>query len=72
MPRLPSAELEKLLTDFKALENLANERWRELSANSPNLTTTKATLRLIDASGGDARAVRRLLAIAGAPQGAAQ
>ena len=54
----------------QGLDTLVNERWQELDAASPNLALRDATLRLLDTSGGDARTVRRLLAIADTPQSA--
>ena len=51
-------------TDRGALEKLLQEHWQQLDLASPNLASSDATLRLLDVSGGDANAVRRLLAIA--------
>jgi hypothetical protein len=43
------------------------ERWQRLDATSPNLALSDPTLRLLDVSGGDAKAVQRLLAITESP-----
>jgi hypothetical protein len=49
-------------TDRRALDALLDERWHELDPASPNLGSAQPKLRLVDASAGDVRAVRRLLA----------
>jgi hypothetical protein len=51
-------------TNQDFLRSLLTEHWRHLHADSPNLALEPAELRLLDASGGDAQAVRRLLATA--------
>jgi hypothetical protein len=59
-------------TDRDALETILREHWRELDADSPNLAPAQASLRLLDVQGYDAKAVRRLLAIAAVPGSARQ
>ena len=54
-------------TNRRALESLLTERWQKLDAASPNLALGDPTLRLLDVSGGDAAAVKRLLALAEPP-----
>jgi hypothetical protein len=55
-------------THLRALETVLGEHWQRLDVNSPNLALGDPVLRLIDASDGETTVVRRLLAIARAPQ----
>jgi hypothetical protein len=54
-------------TDRKGLEEILFAHWQRLAADSPNLVAAHPTLRMLDVGGGDAAAVRHLLAIAEQP-----
>jgi hypothetical protein len=53
-------------TDHEALKTLVTAQWQQLDVDSPNLASDNGTLRMLDVSGGEARAVRQLLAIGNA------
>ena len=67
---LDSVPLDRLVflidwsTDRKGLEAVLFAHWQRLAADSPNLVSVHPMLRLLDVGGGDASAVRQLLAIA--------
>jgi hypothetical protein len=67
---LDTVPLERLVflvdwsTDRKGLEGVVFAHWQRLAADSPNLASPHPALRLLDVSGGDPAAVRKLLAIA--------
>jgi hypothetical protein len=51
-------------SDCVGLYQVLTEHWQRLDVASPNLASTDTTLRLLDVTGSDTQAVRRLLAIA--------
>ena len=51
-------------TDRQGLEDVLFSHWQRLATDSPNLTTPDPAVRLLNVGGGDAAAVRQLLAIA--------
>jgi hypothetical protein len=67
---LDTVPLERLVflvdwsTDRKGLEGVVFAHWQRLAADSPHLASPHPALRLLDVSGGDPAAVRKLLAIA--------
>lgn len=75
---LDTVPLERLVflvdrsTDRKGLEGVLFAHWQRLAVESPNVASTHPSLRLLDVGGGDAAAVRQLLAIAEARAMAAE
>jgi hypothetical protein len=51
-------------TDRQGLEGVLFSHWQRLATDSPNLALPHPAVRLLDVGGGDAAAVRQLLAIA--------